>query len=218
MFFPEGSTEIWSKRLKDVMRGICTLTFVGFISFTGFAVHAQPGGGLSDIDKLIQSISSGGASSGLSVGSVVQGVTEQVLGTSSQTEQQVPVLEGPLNVEEVVPEVNKTTIEVIDTQTGRYPPRLKINFAEFPLRSLTEANRPNNGRGGRNAQSGTPTEIVAQRIQTRLRVPKFQLAIEDRTATISGTVATDRERKQIELMLRFEPGISVVKNDITVVP
>ena len=201
------------------MRTVYSLAFVGFVSFTGFAVHAQPGGGLSDIDALIQSMSAGGSSSGLSVNNVVEGVTNLLL-DNTQTEQQTPIIQGPLSIVDVVPEANKTVASALigDSRVGRYAARLKINFAEFPLRSLADANRSNNGSNGRNVQSGTRAEIIAQRIQNRLRVPEFQLAVEDRTAIISGTVATDRERQLIETMIRFEPGISVVKNELTVVP
>jgi hypothetical protein len=130
---------------------------------------------------------------------------------STATGQQTSAIEGPLVADVVVSEVNRTTVEVIDTQTGRYSPRLKINFAEFPLRSLDDVNK-------HGVQTGTPVEMVVQRIQGRLRGPEFQLAVEDRTAIVSGTVSTERERKLIESMLRFEPGISVVRNEIAVVP
>jgi len=174
------------------MRSVYTLTFVGFISFTGFAVHAQPGTGPgTSMESAIQSFAADGASSGISI-------------------------EGPLVVDFEIPEVNQTIVDVLigDERTGRYTPRLTINFAEFPLRSLTE-NRPNNGRS---VQTGSQADIVVQRIQSRLRVSEFQLAIEDRAAIISGTVATERERKLIESMLRFEPGIGKIQNEITIAP
>ena len=194
------------------MRNVYTLVFVVCISFAGFTAQAQTGGGSGDVGSLIESIALGGS---VAVGDVVQNITSQLVDTSAPTEQETPIIQGPLTITEVVPEVNKTVVEVIDNRTGRYPPRLKINFAEYPLRSITEIKSTRNGRG---TQTATPVEIVAQRIQNRLRVPEFQLAVENRTATISGTVATERERKLIESMLRFEPGISVVKNEIAVVP
>jgi hypothetical protein len=168
----------------DVMRSVYTLAFVVFVSFAGLTAHAQPGS-----ESMIQSFATDGALSGISI-------------------------EGPLVVDFEIPEVNQAIVEIIDTRTGRYLPRLAINLAEFPLRSLTEVSRPNNGRS---VQTGTQAEIVVQRIQSRLRVPKFQFAIEDRTAIISGMVATERERILIESMLRFEPGINSVQNEITVV-
>jgi len=172
------------------MRSVYTLAFVSFISFTGFTAHAQPGGAGVFTESLILPFATDGAPAGISI-------------------------EGPLVVDFEVPEVNLTVVEIIDTRTGRYPPRLTINFAEFPLRSLTETSRLNNGRS---VQTSTQAAIVVQRIQSRLRVPEFQLAVEGRTAIISGTVATERERGLIESMLRFEPGINSVQNEITVVP
>jgi plasmid stability protein len=87
---------------------------------------------------------------------------------------------------------------------------LTINFTEFPLRSLAAAH-------GRSVEAKTQAEIVVQRIQTRLREPKIDLVVKDRTAILSGTVATDRQRDLAESMLRFEPGIDVVQNEIIVV-
>ena len=195
------------------MRTVYTLTFFGFISFTGFTTYAQPG--VSVVDEMIRSLAAGGSASGVSISDVVQGVAGQLMDISTPTEQQTAAIEGPLTIEAVVPEVNQTIVEVIDTRTRRYSPRLKINFAEFPLRSFTEVNRTNNRHS---IQTGTPTEMIVQRVQSRLRVLEFQLAIEDRTAVVSGMVATERDRSLIELILCFEPGISVVKNEITVVP
>jgi len=195
------------------MRNVYTLAFVGFISFTGFTACAQPG---ISIEEMIQSLAtSGGASSGTFIDQVMQDVMGQSGNASTSVEQQTSAIEGPLVVEVVVPDVNQTVVESTDARTGRYTPKLKIDFAEFPLRSLTQVNRSNNGR---NVHAGTPTEMIVQRIQSRLRAPELYLAIEDRIAVISGTVATERERKLIESILRFEPGINTIKNEITVVP
>jgi len=194
------------------MRAVYTLIFAGFISFTGFTAYAQPG---VSLEAMIQSLTTGGSASGISISDVVQGITGQLMDTSTPVEQQTSAIEGPLVVDVAVPEVNQTVIEATDARTGRYTPKLKIDFAEFPLRSLTEVNRPNNGRY---VHADTPAEMIAQRVQSRICVPEFQLAVEDRTAIISGTVATERERKLIESMLRFEPGINTIKNEITVAP
>ena len=204
------------------MRSIYTLAFIGFISVTGFNVLAQSWGNPnSAVESLIESMATGGGASEISVERVVESVTRQVRDTATQIEQQTPILQGPLEVEQRAPDVNRTTASAFiggDVRVGRYAPRLNINFTEFPLRSLTEEKRSNNGINGRNIQSDTPAEIVMQRIQNRLRVPEFQLAFDNRTAILSGTVTTERERELIELMLRFEPGISAVKNELTVMP
>jgi len=199
------------------MRSVYTLAFVGFISFTGLTAHAQPGGAGMSMDAMIQMLTGGGGA-----GTAFDQIMAEVTGQPTDTSVPIgPTIEGPLAVETVVPEVNQAVVEIIDTRTGRYPPRLTINFDAFPLRSLAETTYPNNGRNGRNGRNGqvaTQAEIVAQRIQSRLRVPEFQLTVEDRTAVISGTVATERERSLIESMLRFEPGISRIQNEIAVVP
>jgi len=194
------------------MRNVYTIAFVGFISFTGLTAHAQPGG--VSMDSVFQMLTGGGA------GSAFDQIMAEVTGQPSDAVvlPTGPTIEGPLAVETVVPDVNQAVVEIIDTRTGRYPPRLTINFAQFQLRSLAETNHLNNGRNGRNAQTGTRAEAVAQRIQSRLGVPELQLTVEDRTAVISGTVATEQERRLIENMLRFEPGISRIQNEIAVVP
>jgi hypothetical protein len=199
------------------MRSFYTLAFIGCICFTGFTAHAQSFGNSSDAaDRWMESLSLGGAASGPSSESLVLDVMERLSADpTTTTGPQTSAIEGQLVSDVVEPVINRTTVEVIDTRTGRYAPRLKINFAEFPLRSLNNVNRSHNRHG---VQTGTPVEMVVQRIQSRLRVPEFRLAIEDRTAVASGTVSTERERKLIESMLRFEPGISTVRNEITVVP
>jgi hypothetical protein len=116
-----------------------------------------------------------------------------------------------LVVETEGPEVNLEVAEAIDTKTGRYPPRLKIDFSEFPLRSLDSTSK-------RTGEPKTQKDIIAQRIQRRLRVPKIDLVVKNRIAVISGTVSTERQRNLAESMLHFEPGIDVVQNEIAVVP
>jgi len=184
---------------------------IGWVGVTGFTVYAQPAmdAGVS-VESLARSLASG-AAPGTSISEAMQGVVGQLTETTVAAE---PILEGPLILEREVSEVNKTTIEAIDSRTKRYPPRLRINLTEFPLRSLTNMNHPNNEHS---VQRDVPTEMIVQRIQDRLRVPQFSLTVEDRTAIISGKVATQRQRSLIESMLRFEPGISTVQNEITIV-
>jgi len=196
------------------MRSIYTLIVIGFISFAGFTAYAQPTDSGDTIESMLDSLTIGGSSSGMPIPDI-GGVTRQGIGTPVLAEPQTPIIEAPLVVDVVVPEVNRTTAEVIDSRTGRYPPRLKIDFTECPLRSFTNTNHTDIGRS---AESGTPTDIVVQRIQNRLRVPHILLVVRDRIAVVSGTVATDRQRNLAESMLRFEPGIDTVQNKITVVP
>ena len=193
------------------MRKVQTLIFIGCISFIGSAVYAQQ---LSETpvttDSLLESML------GSSAGTVVD-IQEQLATPAGTgvTEEATSTIEGPLIVEVATPEVNVSTVEALDSRTGRYPPRLKINFAEFPLRSLESARRSQNGR---NAEAKMPTEIVVQRIQNRLHLPQLELAVKGRTAIISGTVATERQRNLVATILRFEPGIDAVQNELTVIP
>ena len=182
------------------MRKITTLMIAGMMSFAGFTTYAQSP---MDLEEVMRSLSAGGGSA--SITEIVQGVMD----TSTPTTQ-ITIIDAPLIVDVEVPAVNLTTAPAYlgDAQTGRYPPRLKIDFAEFPLRSLAATNRTEMGRTGN----------VVQRVQSRLRASKINLVVNDRTAIVSGTVATERQRDLAEAMLRFEPGIDAVQNEITVAP
>ena len=190
------------------MRKIYTLICIGIISSTGFTVQAQSS---LDMESVIQSMAAGNTTSVTRVVESIAGSLREVTQTGPQTS----AIEGRLVVDTVVPEVNRTAADVLigDSRTGRYPPKLKINFAEFPLKTLTTSNDATNGQGGRN---GASTTMVVQRIQSRLRMPEVNIEIEGRTAIVSGTVETELQRSRVETMLRFEPGIDVVKNEITV--
>ena len=177
------------------MRKITLFIITGFIGFTSFAAHAQSP---SDLEAALQSL--GNAAS---ITDLMQGVMD-----SSAPVEFITIIDAPLVVEAGVPEVNQTIAPayVGGAQAGRYAPRLKIDFAEFPLRSFTSADR------------AETEQIVLQRIQSRLRVHQINLVVQDRTAIVSGRVATERQRSLGEAMLRFEPGIDSVQNQITVTP
>ena len=184
------------------MRNVFTLIIAGCIGFAGFTVCAQS---QADLESMMQSLSTG--SSSTSPDDIMSGFTN----TAPSAEPQVSIINAPLFIDTDVPEVNQTFTPAYigNPQTGRYPPRLKVNFTEFPLRSLSHTNRPT---------SGSPTAIVVQRVQNRLCSPQLHLVVKDRTAIVSGTVATERQRSLAEAMLRFEPGIDTVQNEIAVVP
>ena len=177
------------------MRKITLFIMTGFIGFAGFSAYAQLP---SDLETALQSL--GNAAS---VADLLQGVKD-----ASAPVESITIIDAPLVVEAGVPEVNQAMASAYigGTQTGRYAPRLKIDFAEFPLRSFTPADRTNTG------------QIVLQRIQSRLRAHQIDLVVKDRTAIVSGNVATERQRSLAEAMLRFEPGIDSVQNQITVTP
>ena len=142
---------------------------------------------LSDsIDKMMQSLSEGGA---------VQNTEESVK----------TAIEGPLVVEEAVPDTNKEVVEAIDKRTNRYSPRLKIDPVSFPLA------RPSIGRGV------LPAERIAKHLQLRLRLEQpINIEFQDRTVCLRGTVSTERQKDLALLILRFEPGIDAVKNELVV--
>lgn len=189
------------------MRNVFTLICAGFICFTGSAVHAQSS--MDDMTSLIQNLASGGTDSN-AVRNISEGVTQQIIAEPQTTQQRTFTIEGPLTIDTPVPDVNRTAVEIIDTRTGRYAPRMKINFADFPLKSLNQTSRAD--------KTKTHTSIVSQRIQDRIRAHKIDLVVQDRTVVVSGTVETEQQRKLVESMLRFEPGIDVVKNEIVVNP
>ena len=185
--------------MEGIMQRIYTVIIIGCISFTGFNAYAQS---TSDIGSMFQS-----QTSSMSMDEIMA----RLVDTSTPTGQVIPTIDVPLVVSVDVPEVNMSTAPAFTggSLTGRYSPRLKINFTEFPLRSLALTNR---------AHTGTQAETVAQRIQSRLGVPEIHLVVQNRTATVSGTVMTERQRSLAESMLRFEPGIDTVRNEITVTP
>jgi hypothetical protein len=200
--------------MEDVMHKIHTLICVGlagFISFAGYTVYAQPPGSAatSSTESMMQQLMGGG-----STGSAIDNIMNS-MGLTTTTDMPTITLEAPLTIDAPPPEVNKGTIDVIDARTGLYPPRLKINFAEFPLRSFATEEHPVSER---KAGTKASANIVAKRIQDRLRVPQIDLIVKDRMATVTGTVTTERQRKLVESMLRFEPGIDTVKNEITITP
>jgi len=193
------------------MHRVYTFIFIGCISFSGFVAQAQLPG-VSSTDRFFDSMIPGGGSTGASTGSGVDEMMGQMANTSGPIGQQTSAIEeGLLDVSIPIPEASQPAVQAIDTKTKRYPPRLKINFSEFPLRSLASTSR-------RSADSKTQTDIIAQRVQSRLQTPHIALVVHDRVAIVSGTVATERQRGLAESMLRFEPGIDVVQNNITVAP
>ena len=193
------------------MRKVLTLIFVGCISFTGMTAHAQILGDIFSTQSMFDSLQGGGIAPGTDLGNLMDTITG-----ADTTIQQGPTLDESLLVISDPPSnINQTIADTIDTQTGRYRPRLKIVFTEFPLRSLESVERSNNPH---NTAVKTGAEITIQRIQDRLRIPQLDLAVKDRTAIVSGTVETERQRSLVATMLRFEPGIDTVQNKLIVVP
>ena len=201
------------------MRKIYSLVGISLLGVVGMSVSAQSQQIPNQIDRDAGAISrtliEGGT---ISTADLVGGIAASLMDTTTPIEQQISAIEGPLISEIPAPEVNQTIAESLigDAQTGRYPPRLKINFAEFPLRTIEAANGENSA--GRNGRNGATTDSIVQRIQTKLRIAPVDLVVQNRTATVSGMVTTERQRNLIASMLRFEPGIDAVNNELTVGP
>ena len=193
-------------RLGDTMRAIYIIICAGAVGFASVNAQSQT---FDNMESVIQSIAAGNTAS---VGDIIDDVTRTLFGTAEPAGPQISAIEGPLVIETVVPDVNQTTAAILigDDRTGRYPPRLRIDFAEFPLRSLDADKKHTNGR------TAIPMEAVAQRIQRRLRLPKVEIVVQDRTAVVSGIAETEHQRSLVESMLRFEPGIDNVKNEMIV--
>ena len=196
--------------MHNALRLICA----GIISFTGFAVYAQqPPTDVISREAMIESLLRGGT---MNISdNIMQGITQQFMETPQTEVTIVTEVAGPLVVSEPVPEINVPVAEILGTR-DRYPPRLKINFAELPLRSLAPVQR--NGKEQITTSERVRLYAITTRIKDRLRQPQVELVIDDRTAIVTVTVATERQRSLVESMLRFEPGIDAVQNRIVVSP
>ena len=71
----------------------------------------------------------------------------------------------------------------------------------------------------------TPPAVVQSSAMLRLRtLPNQQqmrgvnVTMRGKTAVISGVVATDRDRRMSELLLRLQPGVRSVENQVVVSP
>ena len=69
----------------------------------------------------------------------------------------------------------------------------------------------------------TSGEVLSDRIMTQLQrtetltwTSPIEVSVADGTATLRGMVASARDREMAEQLVRFEPGISAVKNDLVV--
>ncbi len=72
------------------------------------------------------------------------------------------------------------------------------------------------------AYAGAPPARVSSQLQTRLaRLPQFArnsqvvVEMEQRTAVLKGNVATEDQRRLVERLALLEPGVSKVRNELT---
>jgi len=96
---------------------------------------------------------------------------------------------------------NRVQLLVEPSGLGIYRPRLSIDF-EFPTRPAQAVSLQ-----------------LAHRLQTSLQArwsTPIEVSVEGETATLRGTVASERDRTLARLLVLFEPGISKVENELTV--
>ena len=199
--------------IRNLCSIICPTLYIGTL-YIGIASLPSPVHAQMDTESVIQTLRAGNT---LSTSDIFEGIASSLMMEATLAEQQTSAIEGPLISDVFVPEVNQNVAETLigGDQTGRYPPRLKINFNEFPLKDIN-ANNVNNGRLGTSANSMIERIIRRLRLPTQNDEPQVILTVQDRTAIVSGTVQTDRQRSLVEAMLRFEPGIDAVTNKLTV--
>ncbi|MGL4593763.1 MAG: hypothetical protein ACRCUY_03425 [Thermoguttaceae bacterium] len=145
--------------------------------------------------------------SDLSAGNSVKNTEESVRSAIDEGQKLV--------TEEVIPEINLVVVESVDKRTKRYSPRIDLNFVEFPLRDLTRA-VPSFQK--EDDQEFPPQEImsIVERIEQRLKLTSVQCKFSGRTITLTGTAPSVRSRDLFEMMLRLEPGIDTIKNEICI--
>ncbi|MDR0336750.1 MAG: BON domain-containing protein [Planctomycetaceae bacterium] len=175
------------------------------------------------VDEMVKSLTGeqgGELSLENSIDSIVESMTQKMQSTTNTPASVRSAVEGTLVVEEVIPETNRTAVEAVDTKTQRYSPRLKLNFGEFPLRPLS-GNVVGTVDTTESAdlfdQTNTAiTHDIARRIRDHLRTQEIQFEFKNRTVRLSGTVKTSRQRELAEMMIRMEPGIDQVTNNLVV--
>ncbi|MDR0610706.1 MAG: BON domain-containing protein [Planctomycetaceae bacterium] len=175
------------------------------------------------VDEMMKSLTGendGNLSLESSIESIVESMTQKMKSTENTEASVRSAVEGKLVVEEVIPETNRTVVEAVDTKTKRYSPRLKLNFVEFPLRPLSGKivkTAENEESADLFEQTNTViTRDIARRIQSHLRTQEIQFEFKNRSVRLSGTVKTLRQRELAEMMIRMEPGIDSVTNDLVV--
>lgn len=126
---------------------------------------------------------------------------------------------------------NRTFVGVTQARQRRLPPAA----ASVREANLPEVNRePNEGNAANQPYppqlvlgpdlSGPTTTAVASAVEQHLSrspiqwVQPLDLSIQGRTAVLRGAVASARDRELAEALVRFEPGISDVQNDLQVAP
>ncbi|MDR1963957.1 MAG: BON domain-containing protein [Planctomycetaceae bacterium] len=201
--------------------------FVILLCFSCPVLLAQQGGMPDEIfpsvDEMMKSLT-GEPGNDLSlensIDNIVKSMTQKMQSTTNTADSVKSAIEGKLIVEEATPDVNRSVVETIDSKTKRYSPRLKIDFAAFPLRPLS-------GKIAGIVENDKSTDLfdqtntamttdIAQRLQSRLQIQGIHFEFKDRTVRLTGTVKTPRQRELAEIMLQMEPGIDKVTNNLAI--
>jgi osmotically-inducible protein OsmY len=116
------------------------------------------------------------------------------------------------------------------------PQSMFSQFARMNQQRQNNFNNRNNGRGGKNKElrvaikadisttnlAASPTNVSRQ-FASRLRnlpalenTAAVQVTMEGRTAILTGTVASERDRELVAGLAMLEPGISAVQNNLVV--
>lgn len=107
-----------------------------------------------------------------------------------------------LNVE-MANDANKRLTPATASRKYMYDPRLRIGF---------EVVRPTSQQTAQ-----TITRQLAQSLGQGLLGP-IVVSVQNETATLKGQVATEHDRRLAALIVLLEPGISKIKNDLTILP
>ena len=105
------------------------------------------------------------------------------------------------------PSVNEEAIRTLNAQpAGMYRPRLKVNMADFP-----PANAKVSGIDRR-------LLVLQEHLQTRLvrSTGSITLALDGETLVLTGSVENEQQKKLLERVVRLEPGVTVVRNELVV--
>lgn len=124
-------------------------------------------------------------------------------GTSAVDQVEIrSAVEGDLVREAIDPAINRLRT-LPQLPTGMYAPRLRLGFTPTTLPAP--------------AMETAMTERLSTSTAIRSSAP-LEVSLAGRTATLRGTVGSERERQLAGLMLLFEPGISKVENQLAVMP
>lgn len=202
------------------MRYLSSIFLVALISSAAFAQTAgtgQSSSGREHFPSMDQMFGGIGKGSDFSLSDAIQDMmanTKADVVTENTEETVKSSIEGTLIVEEQVPEVNQEVVEAIDSKTKRYAPRLKIDYTRFPLQDISRNTRMDASGKATNHASLQISDRISSRLKTRLQSDDIRIEFQGRSALLTGSVLSHHHRELAETMLRLEPGIDQVVNEL----